>query len=43
VIDDVGSGVTGWKKGQRVGIGWHAAKMALASRAAAEILPIAAI
>jgi D-arabinose 1-dehydrogenase-like Zn-dependent alcohol dehydrogenase len=23
VIDDVGSGVTGWKKGQRVGVGWH--------------------
>ncbi len=23
VIDDVGSGVTLWKKGQRVGVGWH--------------------
>src|SRR6266576_2763897 len=23
VIDDLGSGVTGWKKGQRVGVGWH--------------------
>src|SRR6266849_2709205 len=23
VIDEVGSGVTGWKKGQRVGVGWH--------------------
>src|SRR3984893_10920707 len=23
VIDDVGSGVTGWKKGQGVGVGWH--------------------
>src|SRR5690349_20897826 len=23
VIDDVGSGLTGWKKGQRVGVGWH--------------------
>src|SRR5438034_7501230 len=23
VIDDVGAGVTGWKKGQRVGVGWH--------------------
>src|SRR5438309_8076658 len=23
IIDDVGSGVTGWKKGQRVGVGWH--------------------
>jgi D-arabinose 1-dehydrogenase-like Zn-dependent alcohol dehydrogenase len=23
LIDDVGSGVTGWKKGQRVGVGWH--------------------
>ena len=22
VIDEVGSGVTGWKKGQRVGVGW---------------------
>src|SRR5438445_8184280 len=22
VIEDVGSGVTGWKKGQRVGVGW---------------------
>src|SRR6266705_641885 len=23
VIDDVGAGVTGWKKGQPVGVGWH--------------------
>jgi D-arabinose 1-dehydrogenase-like Zn-dependent alcohol dehydrogenase len=23
VIDEVGSGVTQWKKGQRVGVGWH--------------------
>jgi len=23
VIDAVGAGVTGWKKGQRVGVGWH--------------------
>jgi D-arabinose 1-dehydrogenase-like Zn-dependent alcohol dehydrogenase len=23
VIDDVGSGVTEWKKGERVGVGWH--------------------
>jgi D-arabinose 1-dehydrogenase-like Zn-dependent alcohol dehydrogenase len=23
VIDEVGTGVTGWKKGQRVGVGWH--------------------
>ena len=23
VIDDVGSGVTHWKKGQHVGVGWH--------------------
>jgi D-arabinose 1-dehydrogenase-like Zn-dependent alcohol dehydrogenase len=23
VIDEVGSGVTGWKKGQRAGVGWH--------------------
>src|SRR5216683_2241291 len=23
VIDDIGSGVTGWRKGQRVGVGWH--------------------
>src|SRR5467141_2547399 len=23
VIDEVGSGVIGWKKGQRVGVGWH--------------------
>jgi len=23
VIDDVGSGVTTWKKGDRVGVGWH--------------------
>jgi len=23
VIDDVGAGVAGWKKGQRVGVGWH--------------------
>ena len=22
-IDAIGSGVTGWKKGQRVGVGWH--------------------
>jgi D-arabinose 1-dehydrogenase-like Zn-dependent alcohol dehydrogenase len=23
IIDDVGAGVTVWKKGQRVGVGWH--------------------
>lgn len=23
VIDDLGAGVTGWKKGQKVGVGWH--------------------
>ncbi len=23
LIDDLSSGVTGWKKGQRVGVGWH--------------------
>ena len=23
VIDEVGTGVTGWKKGDRVGVGWH--------------------
>jgi len=23
VIDEIGSGVVGWKKGQRVGVGWH--------------------
>ena len=23
VIDEIGAGVTGWKKGQRVGVGWH--------------------
>src|SRR5215469_11055332 len=23
VIDEVGAGVSGWKKGQRVGVGWH--------------------
>ena len=23
VVDEVGSGVTAWKKGQRVGVGWH--------------------
>jgi D-arabinose 1-dehydrogenase-like Zn-dependent alcohol dehydrogenase len=23
VIDEVGAGVTGWTKGQRVGVGWH--------------------
>jgi len=23
VIDEVGEGVTTWKKGQRVGVGWH--------------------
>jgi D-arabinose 1-dehydrogenase-like Zn-dependent alcohol dehydrogenase len=23
VIDEVGGGVTGWRKGQRVGVGWH--------------------
>jgi D-arabinose 1-dehydrogenase-like Zn-dependent alcohol dehydrogenase len=23
VIDDVGAGVTAWKKGERVGVGWH--------------------
>ena len=23
IIDEVGNGVSGWKKGQRVGVGWH--------------------
>ena len=23
IIDEVGAGVTGWRKGQRVGVGWH--------------------
>src|SRR5256886_841198 len=23
VVDEIGSGVIGWKKGQRVGVGWH--------------------
>ena len=23
VIDEVGAGVSGWEKGQRVGVGWH--------------------
>jgi D-arabinose 1-dehydrogenase-like Zn-dependent alcohol dehydrogenase len=23
VIDELGAGVAGWKKGQRVGVGWH--------------------
>jgi D-arabinose 1-dehydrogenase-like Zn-dependent alcohol dehydrogenase len=23
VVDEVGDGVTGWEKGQRVGVGWH--------------------
>ena len=23
VIDEVGAGVSGWKKGERVGVGWH--------------------
>ena len=23
IIDEVGAGVTGWKKGKRVGVGWH--------------------
>jgi D-arabinose 1-dehydrogenase-like Zn-dependent alcohol dehydrogenase len=23
VIDEIGAGVTGWKKGQRAGVGWH--------------------
>jgi D-arabinose 1-dehydrogenase-like Zn-dependent alcohol dehydrogenase len=23
VIDEVGSGITAWKKGERVGVGWH--------------------
>jgi D-arabinose 1-dehydrogenase-like Zn-dependent alcohol dehydrogenase len=23
IVDEVGAGVSGWKKGQRVGVGWH--------------------
>ncbi len=23
IIDEVGAGVTGWKQGQRIGVGWH--------------------
>ncbi|HTX33410.1 MAG TPA: alcohol dehydrogenase [Bryobacteraceae bacterium] len=23
IVDEVGAGVTGWKQGQRVGVGWH--------------------
>jgi D-arabinose 1-dehydrogenase-like Zn-dependent alcohol dehydrogenase len=40
VIDEVGSGVTGWKKGRGVG-GWHGGRDGTASPAAAEILLIA--
>jgi D-arabinose 1-dehydrogenase-like Zn-dependent alcohol dehydrogenase len=26
VIDEIGAGVTGWRNGQRVGVGWHGAQ-----------------
>jgi D-arabinose 1-dehydrogenase-like Zn-dependent alcohol dehydrogenase len=42
VIDEVGSDVTGWKKGQRVGVGWHGGQDGTCLRAAAEISSIAA-
>jgi len=42
VIDEVGSGVTGWKKGSASASAGTAARTALACRAAAEISSIAA-
>ena len=41
VIDDVGAGVTQWKRGQRVGVGWHGGQDGNAYRAAGAILPTA--
>ena len=34
VVDEVGAGVTAWKKGQRVGVGWTVAIVVNASHAA---------
>ena len=41
IIDEVGSGVKGWKKGDRVGVGWLEDRTALARRAGKETSPIA--
>src|SRR5262249_20684985 len=34
VIDAIGAGVVGWRKGQRVGVGWFGGIVGTASRAA---------
>ncbi len=33
VIDEIGAGVTGWKVGQRVGVGWHGGRTTRVSNA----------
>jgi len=43
VIDELGAGVSAWKKGQRVGVGCTAATTARVSSAVREIFVIAAI
>ena len=38
IIDELGTGVTSWRKGQRAGVGWHGGHDGHAANAAAEIL-----
>ena len=40
IVDEVGTGVSAWKKGQRVGVGWHGGQDASADE---EIFAIAVI
>lgn len=43
VIDELGSGIAGWKKGQRIGVGWQAGMTAPVFPAAAAIFRIVKI
>src|SRR5436190_22131825 len=42
-IDAVGSNVTEWRKGQRVGVGWHGGHCFVCAHAGAAISPCASI
>src|SRR5512145_896783 len=40
IVDAVGSGVAGWRQGQRVGVGWHEQEPRVKARARAQGHPL---